>query len=135
MRFGLIGAGRIGRIHGGNVAAKSGATLALIADADASAAEKLAASTGAKVAGVDTIIGSKEIDAVLICAPTDVHADLIEAVAKAGKAVFCEKPVDLDSARIRACLAVVEQARVPLMIGFNRRFDPNFAALKARMDR
>jgi myo-inositol 2-dehydrogenase/D-chiro-inositol 1-dehydrogenase len=134
MRFGLIGAGRIGRIHGGNVAARSGATLALVADADAKAASSLAEATGAKVADIDTIMAAKDVDAVLICAPTDMHSDLIEAAASAGKAVFCEKPVDLSSDRIRACLAKVEKAKIPLMIGFNRRFDPNFATLKKRMD-
>jgi myo-inositol 2-dehydrogenase/D-chiro-inositol 1-dehydrogenase len=133
MRFGLIGAGRIGRIHGGNVAARGDARLAMVADADAKAASSLAAATGASVADIDTIMGAKDIDAVLICAPTDMHSDLIESAAGAGKAVFCEKPVDLSSDRIRACLAKVEKAKIPLMIGFNRRFDPNFAALKQRM--
>ncbi|MBV9637895.1 MAG: inositol 2-dehydrogenase, partial [Methylobacteriaceae bacterium] len=135
MRFGLIGAGRIGRIHGGNVAARAGAELAVIADADAKAAESLASLTGAKVGTIEAIITGKDIDAVLICAPTDLHSELIEAAARAGKAVFCEKPVDLSAERIRACLAVVAKAGTPLMIGFNRRFDPNFAALKGRLDR
>ena len=135
MRFGLIGAGRIGRIHGGNAAARSDSTLALVADADAKSAGEVAAMHGAKVAGIDAIMASKDIDAVLICAPTDMHSDLIEKAAKAGKAIFCEKPVDLSSERIKACLKVVDKAGVPLMIGFNRRFDPNFAALKARLDK
>jgi myo-inositol 2-dehydrogenase/D-chiro-inositol 1-dehydrogenase len=71
------------------------------------------------------------VDAILVCTPTTTHADLIERGARAGKAVFCEKPVDLSSARIEACLATVEKAGTPLMIGFNRRFDPNFAAFAA----
>ena len=135
MRFGLIGAGRIGRIHGGNVAKRGDCTLALVADADAKAAKAMAGQHGAKVAEIDAIFTAKDIDAVLICAPTDMHSDLIEKAARAGKAVFCEKPVDLNSDRIRVCLKVVEKAGVPLMIGFNRRFDPNFAALKARLDK
>jgi myo-inositol 2-dehydrogenase / D-chiro-inositol 1-dehydrogenase len=133
MRFGLIGAGRIGKIHGSNVAKHPDATLLYIADADPSAAKSLAQETSAKVADVETILAS-EIDAALICAPTDVHADLIERAARAGKAVFCEKPVDLSTERIRRCLAIVQDANIPLMIGFNRRFDPNFAALKQRIE-
>ncbi|MHB2167861.1 inositol 2-dehydrogenase [Alsobacter sp. R-9] len=133
LRVGLLGAGRIGKIHGGNVAAHSAARLVAVADAVPAAAESLAAATGAAVSSIDAIIASPEIDAVVICTPTDMHADQIEAAAKAGKAVFCEKPVDLSSDRIRACLATVAKAGTPLMIGFNRRFDPNFAALKARL--
>ncbi|RFB78504.1 inositol 2-dehydrogenase [Methylovirgula sp. 4M-Z18] len=133
MRFGLIGAGRIGRIHGGNVAAHKGTELALVADADAKAAADVAAQYGAKVADIAGIMADKNIDAVLICAPTDMHSDLIEQAARAGKAIFCEKPVDLNADRIKACLKVVNEAKAPLMIGFNRRFDPNFAALQQRL--
>jgi myo-inositol 2-dehydrogenase/D-chiro-inositol 1-dehydrogenase len=134
LRVGLLGAGRIGKIHGGNVAAHAGARLVAVADALPAAAQALADATGAQVAGISAIIASPDIDAVVICTPTDMHADQIEAAAKAGKAVFCEKPVDLSSDRIRACLATVKAAGTPLMIGFNRRFDPNFAALKRRLD-
>jgi myo-inositol 2-dehydrogenase/D-chiro-inositol 1-dehydrogenase len=133
IRIGLLGAGRIGRIHGINAASQKDARLVALADPLASAADKLAAETGAKVDSIESIVASPDIDAVLICTPTDTHADLIEASAKAGKAVFCEKPVDLDSDRIRRCLEVVEKAKVPLMIGFNRRFDPNFGELKRRL--
>jgi myo-inositol 2-dehydrogenase / D-chiro-inositol 1-dehydrogenase len=133
MRFGLIGAGRIGRIHGGNAAAQAGSRLVALADADAKAAESLAKETGAMVDTIDGVLNNPEIDAILICAPTDMHADLIEKAARNKKAVFCEKPVDLSSERIRTCLKVVEAAGTPLMIGFNRRFDPNFAALKKRL--
>ncbi|MCP8937692.1 inositol 2-dehydrogenase [Alsobacter sp. SYSU M60028] len=133
IRMGLLGAGRIGRIHGHNVAAHPRAELVAVADAVAQAAEALAAETNARVASIDAIVGDPNIDAVLICTPTDMHADLIEAAAKAGKAVFCEKPVDLGSDRIRTCLSVVAKAGTPLMIGFNRRFDPNFASVKRRV--
>ena len=135
LRVGLLGAGRIGRIHGGNVAAHPRATLVAVADASAGAAESLARDTGAKVGSIESIIADTTIGAVLICTPTDMHADLIEAAAKAGKAVFCEKPVDLSSDRIKACLKVVAKAGTPLMIGFNRRFDPNFAAVQQRIAR
>ena len=133
MRIGLLGAGRIGRIRGLNVAARADAQLVALADASAEAAASLAGATGAKVATADAILADREIDAVLICTPTDTHADLIEKAVLAGKAVFCEKPVDLDAARIRRCLDVVAKAGKPLMIGFNRRFDPNFAALRRRL--
>ena len=134
LRVGLLGAGRIGRIHGSNVARFEGATLAAVADADAGASNRLAAETGAKALDLNQIIDAPDIDAVMICTPTDTHAELIERAAARGKAVFCEKPVDLSTDRIRACLAAVDKARIPLMIGFNRRFDPNFAALKRRLD-
>jgi myo-inositol 2-dehydrogenase/D-chiro-inositol 1-dehydrogenase len=133
MRIGLLGAGRIGRIHGGNVASHPRATLAMVADADGAAAESLAKATNAKVGTIDSILGAKDIDAVVICTPTDMHADLIEKSVRAGKAVFCEKPVDLSSARIRACLDVVKASNGKLMIGFNRRFDPSFASVRARI--
>ncbi|MGD0565352.1 MAG: inositol 2-dehydrogenase [Roseiarcus sp.] len=133
MRFGIIGAGRIGKIHAANVAARADCAVRFVADADAVAAEGLARTTGAAVASIDAIIGSPEVDAVAICAPTDMHADLIEKAARAGKAIFCEKPIDLDAGRIRRCLDVVKASGATLMVGFNRRFDPNFAALQARI--
>ncbi|MFN3673865.1 MAG: inositol 2-dehydrogenase, partial [Bosea sp. (in: a-proteobacteria)] len=133
MRFGLLGAGRIGRIHGLNVAARADCKLVAVADAAPEAAASLAAGTGATVASVEAILADAAIDAVLICSPTDTHADLIEQAVTAGKAVFCEKPVDLDAERIRRCLAIVARSGKPLMIGLNRRFDPNFAALEKRL--
>jgi myo-inositol 2-dehydrogenase / D-chiro-inositol 1-dehydrogenase len=133
MRFGIIGAGRIGKIHGGNVAARSDSEVAYVADADPAAAAALAKTTGAKVADVEAILAARDVDAIAICSPTDTHADLIERGARAGKAIFCEKPIDLDVARVRACLDVVRQTGATLMVGFNRRFDPNFAALRKRV--
>jgi myo-inositol 2-dehydrogenase/D-chiro-inositol 1-dehydrogenase len=130
----LLGAGRIGQIHGRNVADNPRAALVAIADADAKAAAALSAATGAKVATIDAIMDDKAIAAVAICTPTDTHADLIERAVKAGKAVFCEKPVSLDSARIETCLKVVGEAKGKLMIAFNRRFDPSFADVKRRID-
>ena len=134
MRFGVIGAGRIGKIHGGNIARRGDCSVAIVADADPGASEALAAATGAKVGSVEEIIAAKDIDAVAICSPTDTHADLIELAAKAGKAIFCEKPVDLSADRVRACLEVVRAHKAKLMIGFNRRFDPNFASIRKRIE-
>ena len=133
MRFGIIGAGRIGKIHASNVAARKDCEVRLIADADRAAAESLAQAPGGRVAEIDAILASNEIDAVAICAPTDMHADLIEKAARAKKAIFCEKPVDLDANRVRACLEVVAANNALLMVGFNRRFDPNFAAMQKRI--
>ena len=126
----VIGAGRIGQIHARNVAAHAGARLVGICDPDVMAAERLAASCGSAVIGLDAAF---EAAAVLIASPTPTHAGFIERAAAAGRAVFCEKPIDLDAERARACVEVAERAGIPLMIGFNRRFDPHFAALKAAL--
>ena len=134
LRLGLLGAGRIGKVHAGAIAATPGARLVAVADALPDAATALAAAAGAEVRGVDAIMEASDIDAVLITTPTDLHAAMIEQAARAGKAIFCEKPIDLDSGRVRACLDVVAQEGVPLMIGFNRRFDPNFMELRRRID-
>ncbi len=131
--IGLLGAGRIGVLHGRNIAANTRAALAAIADALHGPAEALGSELGVPVRSVEDILADRSIQAVVICSSTDTHAGLIEAAAKAGKAIFCEKPVDLSSGRIETCLTVVEAAGVPLMIGFNRRFDPHFAALQSRL--
>ena len=133
IRFGVLGAGRIGKVHSRTIAASKQATVAYLADAMPEAAASLAAEVGAKVASVEDIIKAKDVDAVLIATPTGTHADLIEAASSAGKAILCEKPVSLSVERILACLKVVEKNKSNLMIGFNRRFDPNFAALAQRL--
>jgi myo-inositol 2-dehydrogenase/D-chiro-inositol 1-dehydrogenase len=129
----LLGAGRIGQIHGRNIAASKRAKLAGIADPLPEGANALSKATGAPVRTADELLADKDIDAVLIGTPTDTHADFIDRAAAAGKAVLCEKPVDLSSARIVETLERVRKAGIPLMIGFNRRFDPNFAALQRRI--
>jgi myo-inositol 2-dehydrogenase / D-chiro-inositol 1-dehydrogenase len=133
LTVGLLGAGRIGRIHGHNAASHPRARIAAVADASVGAAQALAAETGARVASVDAIIGDEAIGAVLVCTPTDSHAAFIERAAMAGKAVFCEKPISLDLARTERCLEVVREADGRLMVGFNRRFDPSFADLRRRI--
>jgi len=133
MKFGIIGAGRIGKIHAANVAARRDCEVAFIADADAAAAKSLAESTSGKVGSIDEIFASSSVDAVAICAPTDMHADLVERAARARKAIFCEKPIDLDAERVSKCLDVVKSTGATLMVGFNRRFDPNFAAVRKRI--
>jgi myo-inositol 2-dehydrogenase / D-chiro-inositol 1-dehydrogenase len=134
LRIGLLGAGRIGKVHAGAVAATAGASLVAVADALPAAAKAVADPSGARVSTIDEIIAADDIDAVLITTPTDMHADLIERAAKAGKKIFCEKPIDLDVARVRKCLKVVERTGAVLMVGFNRRFDPHFGELKRRID-
>ena len=134
LRFALIGAGRIGRLHAGNLAADPRVHFTAVADAAAAAAEEVAATHGVRAVSVEAAIAGPDIDAVLIASSTDSHADLIERAARAGKAIFCEKPIDLDYQGSRQAVAVAEDRGVPLAIGFNRRFDSNFRALKARLE-
>lgn len=130
----VFGAGRIGTIHAGNVARHTRARLRYVVDVNATAAEALAGRYGAQTSSVDAALADPAVGAVLICSSTDTHADLIQRAAAAGKAIFCEKPIDLDVERARACAAAVREAGVTCMIGFQRRFDPTFAALKRRLD-
>ncbi|WP_394887327.1 inositol 2-dehydrogenase [Mesorhizobium sp. AaZ16] len=132
--FALLGAGRIGKVHAKAVGSNPQARLVAVADAFEKAASDLAAAYGAEVRSIDEIEESPDIDAVVICTPTDTHADLIERFAAAGKAVFCEKPIDLDVKRVKECLAVVEKTGATLMVGFNRRFDPHFMAVRKAID-
>jgi myo-inositol 2-dehydrogenase/D-chiro-inositol 1-dehydrogenase len=133
VRIGLLGCGRIGQVHAGSIKALEGAAVAAVADAMPAAAQALAASTGADIREVEAILSAPDIDAVVIGTPTDSHFDQIMGAAENGKAIFCEKPVDMSVANIRACMAAVEKAGVPFLTGFNRRFDPNFASLRARI--
>ena len=133
LKFGVLGAGRIGKVHARTIAASGKARVAYIADAMPEAAAALAGEVGAKVASVEDIIKASDVDAVLIATPTPFHAEQIEAASNAGKAILCEKPVSLSVARIEDCLKTVEKNKTTLMIGFNRRFDPNFASLEKRI--
>jgi myo-inositol 2-dehydrogenase/D-chiro-inositol 1-dehydrogenase len=127
----VIGAGRIGRIHAANIAANPSAHLVGVADVDAAAAEALAKACGARAVTLEEAFTA---DAVLIASPTPTHAGYIERASYAGRAIFCEKPIDLAAERVRACLRVVQRSGVALMVGFNRRFDPHFLTLKRRLD-
>jgi myo-inositol 2-dehydrogenase / D-chiro-inositol 1-dehydrogenase len=135
LRFAILGAGRIGKVHAKAIAAQPAASLFAVADAHTPSADALATIYGARVSTIDLILADAAIDAVVICTPTDTHADLIERFAKAGKAIFCEKPIDLNIDRAKACLAVVQACKATLMVGFNRRFDPHFAALRGEIDK
>jgi len=134
VRFAILGAGRIGQVHARAVASTRAATLVAIADPIEAAVKSVADEYGCDIRSIEEIRQSADIDAVAICTPTDTHADLIEQFARAGKAVFCEKPVDLDIGRVKDCIKVVEQEKATLMLGFQRRFDPDFLALKKAID-
>jgi myo-inositol 2-dehydrogenase/D-chiro-inositol 1-dehydrogenase len=129
-----FGAGRIGQIHAANIAAMKDVRLRYVVDVNAEAAQKLAARYGASVVSEKEAFADREVGAVLIASSTDTHARLAIAAARAGKAIFCEKPIDLSLAKVDACLKEVESAGVPMFVGFNRRFDPSFAGLKKRLD-
>lgn len=128
--FGLLGSGRIGRIHAGNIASHTGARLKYVVDTDEVAAAAVAKEHGAVVASTDSVLGDPEVNAIVIATPTPTHADLIIAAARTGKAVFCEKPIDLSVQRVRDCLRAVAENKILLGVGFNRRFDPSIVKLR-----
>ncbi len=133
MDVALFGAGRIGKIHAGNVVRQPGVRLRYVVDVDAAAATTLATQHGAQVAAAEAVFADKTVGAVVIGSSTDTHAELIQRAAAAGKAIFCEKPVDLAVERARTCAEAVARAGVTCLIGFQRRYDPTFAAAKARL--
>jgi myo-inositol 2-dehydrogenase/D-chiro-inositol 1-dehydrogenase len=134
LRIGVIGAGRIGRIHAENIARFiPRARLEGIADIRLTAEqESWAGALGARIVSKDpgAILRDPEIQGVVICSSTDTHADLVIAAAGAGKHIFCEKPVDLSVPKVQAAMAAVKKAGVKLQTGFNRRFDHNFARIR-----
>jgi myo-inositol 2-dehydrogenase/D-chiro-inositol 1-dehydrogenase len=136
LSFCVFGAGRIGTLHAHNIAAHPRARLAAVVDPVPEAAARVAAAHGARAMTEPTAaLEDPAIDAVLIASATNTHIDLITAAARAGKAILCEKPIDLDIHRVESCLAALARHPVPLQLGFNRRFDPgNHAAWKAVRD-
>jgi myo-inositol 2-dehydrogenase / D-chiro-inositol 1-dehydrogenase len=132
----VVGAGRIGQLHAANIAANPRSSLVSIVDVNDAAAAKLAGNYGARAEKeIDAALGASDVDAVVIGAPTTLHVDLILASARRGKAVFCEKPIDLDISRVNLCLDEVRSLGVPFGVGFNRRFDPTIQKMKAAIDR
>lgn len=127
----LIGAGRIGRIHARNAALHPKLTLATIVDSMAEAANALAQEHGATVGKLEDVFADPSIAGVIIASSTDTHLDYALRAAAAGKAIFCEKPLDMDLARARKEGAPLAKAR--LLLAFNRRFDPHFASLRAKL--
>jgi myo-inositol 2-dehydrogenase/D-chiro-inositol 1-dehydrogenase len=134
MNIALIGAGRIAGVHAIAIAAHPRMRLAAVADIRQEAAAALSDQYGAACVDVDAVFADNAIDAVLIASSTPAHAEFLERAALAGKAVLCEKPVALDLARTRAALAVLAANPVVCAVGFNRRHDPQFEALKGGLD-
>ena len=134
IRVGLLGTGRIGSLHAETIASHSESTLHAVSDIDNNSAGRLATQYGSIVNTADEIISDPNVDAILIATSTDTHSDFIEKASSAGKAILCEKPVDLSLTRAKKCLDKVSAANNPIMVGFNRRFDPNFAQLKKSLD-
>ncbi|MBI3708315.1 MAG: inositol 2-dehydrogenase [Proteobacteria bacterium] len=130
INFCLVGAGFIGPVHAANVTAHPRARLRWVVDLNAEAARRVATKHGAQSAtSADAALADAAVDAVIICTPPRTHAPLIAAAARAGKAVFCEKPVDLDMKPVMDCAKILAATRTPFFVGFNRRFDPNHRAL------
>ncbi len=130
----VLGCGRIGRIHAGNLARHGRAKLSAVFDVAGDAARRTAQDLGVKCApSLDAVWSDRETQAVILATPTDTHVPLILAAVKAGKAVFCEKPIDIDLERARSCWQEIAPHRPRLMMGFNRRFDPSFRALRTRL--
>ncbi|MFK5980307.1 MAG: inositol 2-dehydrogenase [Rhizobiaceae bacterium] len=134
IKFGLLGAGRIGYTHALAINELASATIAAVFDPMEEAAQRIQEMTGARRASVEEIMADEEIDAVIIATPTDLHADQMEMAARAGKAIFCEKPIALDLGRVRDCLNVIEETNAKVMVGFNRRFDANFVNVRSKID-
>ncbi|MGH7087097.1 MAG: inositol 2-dehydrogenase [Acetobacteraceae bacterium] len=136
IRIAVLGAGRIGRIHAANAAANPRCRLIAVADTMASAATALAARHGAEAAtDPSAVLARPDLDAVVIGTPTDTHVDLLLEAARRGKAVLCEKPVDLEIRKVDAAIAEASRLGARAMVAFNRRFDPSAAALRAAIDR
>ena len=134
VRFGVLGCGRIGRMHALNLARHPRAELVYVYDVVEDAAADTADATGARRAlDVDEVLAAGNVEAVLIASSTDTHLDLLVRAVEAGKAVLCEKPIDLDLAKVDACWARIKERRPVVMIGFNRRFDASFKSLRDRI--
>jgi myo-inositol 2-dehydrogenase / D-chiro-inositol 1-dehydrogenase len=127
LRFGVIGAGRIGQVHAQSVATTDGAELVMVADVFIDGAKKAAEKFGA-VATDDPmqLFDKSKVDALIVASPTSTHVDLIDAAIDAGMPVLCEKPIDLDIERVDKLRAKAAGASTPIVLGFNRRFDPHF---------
>ncbi|MDE9435247.1 inositol 2-dehydrogenase [Xenorhabdus bovienii] len=126
----LFGAGRIGQVHAVNIANHKETHLYSVVDPHRASAETLVQKYQAKIQTIREAMSDPDVHGVLIASATDTHADLIELAARHNKTIFCEKPVHLDLERVRQCLATVKECQVPLFVGFNRRYDPQFRRLK-----
>lgn len=134
LRLAVLGCGRIGQMHAANVARHPRATLAGVYDTHQPSADRVAAAEGVRAfASAEEVFAAADVDAVLIATATPTHADYIEMAIAAGKAVLCEKPIDLNLARVNACAAKIKGTKLPIQLGFNRRYDPGHSAARAAM--
>ena len=134
VRLGLIGCGRIGRVHADSIDVHPRAELAVVCDPIDGAAREVGSRYGAGWGtDVDAVIGDPAIDAVVVASPTPTHVDFLTRAVRAGKAVLCEKPIDLDLARVDACRTEIGTLADRVMVGFNRRFDPSFRDIRTRV--
>jgi len=124
----------MGQVHGRNAAANPKLELAYLVDPRPDAAAQLAAELGCRAASLAEALADPALAGVLVATSTDTHLDLVLACLRAGKAVFCEKPLDLELSRLRAHAQTLADPSAPLYVAFNRRFDPHFRALKAKLD-
>jgi len=135
VRFALFGCGRIGRVHADSIATHPRAELAWVSDPMEQPARELAERYGASSSSdVDAVLADSGVDAIVVASPTPTHVDLLSRAVAAGKAVLCEKPIDLDLARVDACWQRIADTEHTVMVGFNRRFDPTFRAIRERVD-
>lgn len=136
LKVAVIGTGFIGSVHARNIARHPGAELVAVNDANIEFAKNIAAATGAEAVGdIADIFNNRAIHAVLIATPTDTHVNYLRRAADAGKAIYCEKPIGLDYQEAEKAVGAVRATGVPVMLGFNRRFDESHAALKQAVDR
>ena len=130
IKFALFGAGFIGKVHGANITRHPLSELSYIYDVNQVAAEALAAKLFAKVASSPEEIWTSDVDAVLIASSTNTHAQLLSSAIKAGKSVYCEKPIDLDINRVKAVVQQAQGIDLPILVGFSRRFDANHMGIR-----
>jgi len=134
LNIGLIGSGRIGQVHAGSIADTKGANLAWICDPFIDGATALAAEFGGKVtADPEDVFKSGEVDVIVVASPTPTHLDMIDRAIDEGIHVLCEKPIDLDIAKVEKLRDKANAANVHIAIGFNRRFDPQFESIQKRV--
>ena len=136
LKFALLGVGRIGKIHAANISLNPKCSIECVYDIDSSAANNIAGLYGCTVAlSPEEAISNPNVDIVYICTSTPTHTEYILAAAKAGRAIFCEKPIDLDINRVNKCKKELEKYNVPIHIGFNRRFDPSHLSTNERKNK
>ena len=133
IKFAILGMGRIGKVHADTIQANSNAELAAIHDPINNEIDRLQKRYSCQQMSLDDITNNDQIKGILICTPTDTHVDLIKRFLYTKKAVFCEKPLDLNLRKVKKLVQLVSESKSQVMLGFNRRFDPHFAKLKAHL--